>query len=517
MYNNIMKEKFEIIKNFFKVKRNLWILGILVLVILFFVFRKDKEELTIIDPTYGKLVETVKATGVVTSKVDLDLSFKKAGTVKSVNFAVGDKVKKGQILATLSSGSEGASVAQARAGVALAEAKLQKIKEGATSEEITLAKVALNNAKTDLANTKNTQDTLVSNAYNKLLNSSLEAVSENINDTRTAPTVSGTYALGKEGRITVSIYNTGAGLTFSTSGLATSTGYVNTTNPQKIGDSGLYLLFSSTTNLAPSTFVIDIPNKKASDYLANENAYNSALKTRESALSSAESLVAQREAELALKVASARPSEIALGEAEVLSARASLSQALANYEDTIIRAPEEGTITKVDIKYGEIVDISKPALVLEDVSNLYVEALINESNIKNIKLDQKVDITFDALGVNNIFSGKVSHIDPSSDTKDGVVNYKIKVFLDSNDSNIRPGMNAEIVITTFEKNDVISVPEASLIKKEDGKTYLNKITNLKKEKYEEVLVLTGNIGDGNTIEIVNGINKEDKIVLPKLK
>ena len=73
------------------------------------------------------------------------------------------------------------------------------------------------------------------------------------------------------------------------------------------------------------------------------------------------------------------------------------------------------------------------------------------------------------LGVNNIFSGKVSHIDPSSDTKDGVVNYKIKVFLDSNDSNIRPGMNAEIVITTFEKNDVISVPEASLIKKEDGK------------------------------------------------
>ena len=58
---------------------------------------------------------------------------------------------------------------QARAGVALAEAKLQKIKEGATSEEITLAKVALNNAKTDLANTKNTQDNLVSNAYKLLL------------------------------------------------------------------------------------------------------------------------------------------------------------------------------------------------------------------------------------------------------------------------------------------------------------------------------------------------------------
>lgn len=508
-----MKEKLDMLKNFFTKKRILWILGIIVLIVLFLVFRKDQEELTITDPTFGKLEQTVKATGVVTSKVDLDLSFKKTGTVKSVLFDVGDKVKKGQILATLSSGSEGASVSQARAGVALAEAKLQKIKEGATSEEITLAKVALANAKTDLNNARNTQNTLVSNAYNKLLNSSLEAISENVNDTRTAPTVSGTYALGQEGKITISVYNTGAGLTFSTSGLVTSTGYVNTTNPQKIGDSGLYLLFSSTTNLAPSNFIIEIPNKKSSDYLANENAYNSALKTRESALASAESLVAQREAELALKQASARPSEIALGEAEVLSAKASLAQAGANYEDTIIRAPEDGTITAVNIKYGEIVDVAKPALVLEDISNLYVEALINEANIKNLVLDQKVSIIFDALGNQNVFSGKVSHIDPSSEASDGVVNYKIKVSIEEKDPNIRPGMNAEIVITTFEKDGVLSVPVANLIKKEDG-IYLNKITNLKKEKYEEVKVVTGNSGDGNMIEIVSGISKEDKIVLP---
>jgi RND family efflux transporter MFP subunit len=512
-----MQEKFEMIKNFFKTKRILWILSIVILIVLFLVFRKDKEELTIIDPSFGTLSETVSATGVVTSKVDLDLSFKKAGTVKSVNFDVGDKVKKGQILATLSAGSEGASVSQARAGVALAEAKLQKIKEGATSEEITLAKVALNNAKTDLNTTTNTQNTLVSNAYSKLLNSSLEARSENLNDTRELPTVSGTYALGKEGKVNVTVYNSGSGLLFSASGLVNDSGFVNTTNPQRLGDSGLYILFPSTTNLAGANFVIEIPNKKASDYLTNENTYNSALKTRESALASTQSLVSQREAELALKVASARPSEIALGEAEVLSAKASLASAVANYEDTIIRAPEDGTITAVNIKYGEIVDVSKPAIVLEDISNLYVEALINEANIKNISLEQKVKVTFDALGKENIFNGKVSHIDPSSVASDGVVNYKIKVFLENNDPNIRPGMNAEIVITTFEKEGVLSIPETSLIKKENGSIAVNKITNLKKEKYQEVEVSTGNIGDGNMIEITYGITKEDKIVLPILK
>jgi HlyD family secretion protein len=201
-------------------------------------------------------------------------------------------------------------------------------------------------------------------------------------------------------------------------------------------------------------------------------------------------------------------------EAEVLSARASLSQAAANYEDTIIRAPEDGTITAVNIKYGEIVDVSKPALVLEDISNLYVEALINEANIKNVILDQKVSIIFDALGKQNVFSGKVSHIDPSSVASDGVVNYKIKVSIEQKDPNIRPGMNAEIVITTFEKEGVLSIPEANLIKKENGSIYVNKITNLKKEKYEEVPVTIGNRGDGNMIEVISGISKEDKIVLP---
>ena len=128
-----------------------------------------------------------------------------------------------------------------------------------------------------------TQNTLVANAYSKLLNSSLEARSENVNDTRELPTINGTYALGKEGKITVNVYNSGSGLLFSTSGLVTDSGYVNTTNAQKLGDSGSYILFPSTTNLAGASFVIDIPNKKASDYLTNENAYNSALKTRESA------------------------------------------------------------------------------------------------------------------------------------------------------------------------------------------------------------------------------------------
>jgi len=508
-----MQSKLEKIKSFVSQKK-VYISVIIILVILGIFFFKNGDDVTItkVESNYGNLIQTVKATGQVTSVTDLNLSFKKPGIVRTVSVAVGSKVRKGQVLASLSSGSESADLSRARANVALAEAKLKKVLEGATSEEITLARVSLENAKSDLINASNTQDTLVRNAYSNLLNSNIEAVSLNTNDNKVPPTVTGNYNLGKEGSITLSVYNTGSGLLFSLSGLVSGSGTVSTTNPQKIGESGLYILFPSSNDMAGSSWIIDIPNKKAANYLSNQNAYDSALKTKDSVLSSAQSLVNQREAELAVKQANARGSDIALAEAEILSAKAGLQQAGANYEDTLIRAPQSGTVTKVNIKYGEVAEANKASIVLQDVSNLYVEALINESNIANIVIGQGVEITFDALGDLNKFTGIVSHIDPSSETTEGIVNYKIKVSINEKNPNIRPGMNAEITITTLNKPEVFAISKAAIVER-DGKSYVNVITNDKKNTYQEVEVTTGVSGDGNMIEILSGVTSEDNIAI----
>lgn len=508
-----MQSNFEKVKAFVSQKKVYIPIIIIVAIVVIFLFRNGNDvTLTKVESNYGNLIQTVKATGQVTSVTDLDLSFKKQGIVKSISVAVGSKVKKGQVLASLSSGSESADLSRARASVAVAEAKLKKVLEGATSEEITLARVSLETAKTDLANATNTQNTLVRNAYSNLLNSNIEAVSSNTNDNKTPPTVSGTYNLGKEGSITLSVYNTGSGVLFSASGLISGAGAVSTTNPQKIGDSGLYILFPSSSDMAGSTWIIDIPNKKASDYLTNQNAYDSAIKTKDAVLSSAQSLVNQREAELSLKQAEARGSDIALAEAEILSAKAGLQQAGANYEDTLIRAPESGTVTKVNIKYGEVSEANKSSIVLQDVSNLYVEALINESNIANIVIGQPVEITFDALGDLNKFTGTVSHIDPSSETSEGIVNYKIKVSINEQNPNIRPGMNSEITITTLNKPEVFAISKAAIVER-DGKSYVNLVTNEKKNTYKEVEVTTGVSGDGNMIEILSGVTRGDNIAI----
>jgi RND family efflux transporter MFP subunit len=485
-------------------------------VAVFFIFRGDKSNVVSIESVkYVDLTRSIRATGQVISDTDLKLSFNKAGVVKSLKVAVGDKVKSGQILATLDQGQVLATLTVARGALLSARAKYNKILEGASTEEVNLARVALKNAETDLVNTKANQAILVSNAYRNLLNSSVAAFAVSSSNDQVAPTISGTYVLGKEGDMRITTLQGGNNSYFNVSGLITASGIISTTAPQPIGDSGLYILFPA--GFAYQTdWVISIPNKKAANYLSNYNAYKNALETETSVVSSAQSLVDQKQAELNLKLASARSVDLDMGQAEVLSAEGSLQSAQAAFEDTIIRAPSAGTITKVDIKYGELASASAPVITIEDVDNLYIEALINEANIAYLKVGQPVSITFDAFGGDKKFTGTIAQVDPSAETSDGVVNYKIKVSLAGKDATIRPGMNANIDVSAGGATNVLAISNVLIIKK-DGKTFVNVITDEKKKKYKEVEVKTGFVGDSNLVEIVSGLKEGDKVAFTSTK
>lgn len=489
---------------------------VLVVIILFFLFRNgSNNNILIINPTFGTFVKSIKATGEVVSNTDLNLSFNKQDIVKSVNVSVGDKVRKGQILASLNTNSEYADIVQAQGSLKLAEAKLKKILDGISNEEINLSRVSLDNARQDYENSKKNQDILVANAYKKLLNSTIEAYSTNSGLSVILPTITGTYKLNKEGAINLSVYPISSNnFYFSASGIVSGTGAVNTTSNEPLLDTGLFIKFPSFQNLSTMNLTIDIPNKKAGDYLANLNAYELALSNRDSVLSSALSLISKAEAELALKQAKVRDADVALGEAEVFGAEGALRRAQVFYENKILRAPTDGTVTKVNIKYGELVEANKEAIVLQDIDSLYVEALINESNIVSLKIGQLVKIYFDALKEKE-FTGIVSHIDPSSLSTDGVVNYKIKVLINEKDIQIRPGMNAEIDIEIFKKENTLSIPEAVSKEGEDGKYFVNILLDEKKNKTEKREIQKGEKGDGNMIEVISGISKGDKLIQEK--
>jgi HlyD family secretion protein len=513
-----MKSKLSTLKIFLKKiskKKRTWIILSVVLIIFLIIISKPNPNIKNVVSETAKLIDlkqTVLATGQVVSNTDLNLSFNSSGIVKSIKVLVGDKVKAGQVLATLEQGTAAANLTSARGSLAAANAKLKKVMEGT---EVTLAKIAIDSAKINYENTKKTQETLVKNAYNNLLNSTFGVSSYSSSDNYISPTVSGTYNLSKEGQIIVEIDLNDS--FFQTHGLITTEGNVSTTTPQPIGSSGLYIQFPSNETLNFTDWVIEIPNKKATDYLTNYNAYQSALETQQNALDQASALVDQRQVEYNSKLTSSIGSDVDIAQAEVLSAQGQVEQALAKYNDTQIKAPADGTITSVEIKLGELASALEKAIVLQDVSNMYIESNINEANIVGLTVGMPVEITFDAFGVDKIFQGKIISLDPSSTLISGVVNYKIKVSVEQV-QDLRPGMTANMTIKVKEKDKVIAVPSRSILTNKDGSKTIRIITNSKKKKYQESPITTGLNGDGGLVEVTSGLSVGDEyVVLVKTK
>ncbi|MCX6755638.1 MAG: efflux RND transporter periplasmic adaptor subunit [Candidatus Nomurabacteria bacterium] len=494
-----LKNTFEKIKIFLVLKKKaVLIILAIIIVICFFIFRSNKTNTLnteIVKVT--NLVQSVRATGQVISNTDLNLSFNKSGVVKSLKVKVGDTVQSGQILATLDQGQAQASLTQARGGLMSAQAKYGS---SSTNNGNALSEVSFTSAQIDLENIKKAQDILVDNAYRTLLNSTLQAEAINQQDFYDAPIITGNYTCQKEGTYNLSTYGSMGGVSINYYGIENGNILI-TDAPRALGNCGLFLSFDKTKILQTSIdFEINIPNKHSVDYLKNYNAYQDALKARDIAVSNAESVLAQKKAELSV------------GGAEIVFAQGVLQSAEATYEDTIIRAPANGTVTMVDIKYGELANAGKSVITVQDIKNLYIEALINEANISLLKVAQSVEITFDAFGKDKKFTGVIAQIDPSAQTNNGVVNYKIKVSIDKSDETIRPGMNANINVLAGQKNNVLAVPNIA-ITRQGEKSFVDIITNDNSESNKRREVVTGFIGDNNLVEIVSGLSENEKVVL----
>jgi RND family efflux transporter MFP subunit len=509
------------------VKRNKYIFfGVLAVLVVIFFSLKGKA-LTPENTVTQKIVKedvraTVLPTGQVTSVTDLELSFKATDTVRAVNIAVGDKVKKGQVLATLNNGDELGALTQAQGSYRAAQAAYQRTVEGATSEEEALAEVNLKNATRDLDNTTKQQAILVANAKRTLYSGGLVATSGTATSGSyigsTAPTVSGTYR-GEEDVYTVTVYGTGDGLYFTLvtdKGADSGSGTVNTSAPVALGTKGLYIQFPTGFSDTNTRWKIKIPNTESSTYTTNYNAYQSALENERSAIASAQAVVDTRQAELSLKKAAARPADLDARRADILSAQGRLQTAQASYENTILRAPADGTITRVDVKVGEQAQPQQVVMVLQDVSNLYLEANINEANIGSIALGQPVEFTLDAFSKDRIFRGSVVHIDPGATENNGIVNYKIKAALTDTDPGIKPGMNADMTVITYEAKGVIAVPKVAVTTK-DAIDTVQVVHGIKKYTTEERKVTLGSMVDGNKVIITSGLQEGDIVLISETK
>lgn len=500
----------------FFTKKKIIISIIILLVIGFISFQiyKSKNDTSniIVDSVKRQdLKQTVLATGEIVSEIDLSLSFKVSGVVNSVKVKVGDKVKQGAVLANLEQKDQLASLTSARGSLALAEANYQKVLAGATTEDVAVSQEAVNTAKINLENIKQAQGTAVNNALTTLLNTGLVLEENNNIGTIVTVTLSGTYNSTIEGQYIIRPYSSSGGTRLSITGLENYEAVFNSNTLIPLGSRGLYMQFSSSNINGIDYWVVNIPNKKAANYVTYYNAYKTALETRKSSVDSAQAAYDQAVVNLNLKKSQARPVDLAVYQAQITSAQGQVQSALSQLENTIIRAPSNGTITKVEIKIGELATALKEAIILQDVDNLHIEANISEANIALIKPGQIISVTLDSFGPDTEYPALVVFVDPASTVVSGVVNYKVMSIFNSKHGEIKPGMTANMVILTAERKSVLAVSQRAIISK-DNKKYIRKVTVPDSKEFTEVEVTTGLTADGGLVELLSGLNENDEII-----
>lgn len=489
------------VPKFLKKKRNIWIIAILAVVIIlgWLIFGRGKNTGSIQTgfATKQNLESTVLSTGQVISKIDLALSFQGSGIVRQVSVKEGDKVYQGQVLASLNAASAFATLTSARGSLAQAQANYDKLIAGATFEDINTGiaviesrKIALNGANNDALNT-------ISDALLKSYNA-LSAVTE----------LQNTYFTDFAG-------NAREGKTQIKNALdLLELSFNNSKNSRLQSDiDNTVLTANSSLNIISSALKVIRETLDEPYYYGRiPDSQRTIIDTQRANINSALTNVANDQQAISnakISLLQSRP-EIELAQAQILSAQGQVDSAQAVLNNYFIIAPTAGTITSVDIKVGEQATAMKEVVVLQNISDLHAEADVSEANIATLQIGQEIDYTFDALGPDNHFSGKVLTINPASTVISGVVNYLVKGSIE-NVPNIKPGMTANMTIMVAKKDNTLAVPSTAVINK-NNKNFVRVIDNSKTKTYHEVEVKTGLQADGGLVEISSGLSDGQEIV-----
>ncbi len=269
---------------------------------------------------------------------------------------------------------------------------------------------------------------------------------------------------------------------------------------------------------------------------ASELQYN----TAQADVLSAKQAVRSAEENVNASMASKKASEYT-----VRSVGLDVKQARTTYNRTIVRAPQSGIISKLNIEKGErVVGTSQMAgtemMTISDLKNMECRIEVSENDIVRVEIGDTCEIEVDAY-YNKKFKGVVSKISNSlgSGARAQVNNNEVTNFLvtvdilpesyaDLKDKQFpfRPGMSADVDIIAEKEGDKIAVPILSVFAKseEEYKEMIEDtlmIASKDRKEYAFVVedgktkivpVSTG-FQDNEFIIIESGIEKGDTIII----
>ena len=362
----------------------------------------------------------VTASGEIVPAQKASLSFAIAGRVQKIDVALGDKVKAGDVLIALDTSQIEAEVAQAEAGLKVAQAQLAQIKAGARPAEIAAAEQAIKEAEaaawgaaTRLAQTKK-------GATQADIAAAEAAVAQAAVERKVAQD---SYDLASK------CYN-----------FKWPDGTKDSICPSlgTVEEQTRAMLHSAEQSYQAAGARLDqLSHGATPEQIDTARA--------EVAAASARKAVVQAQLDL-LKEGSTRE-QFAVAQASEAQAQAALDLVRVMLHEATLRAPFDGVVAAVDVNPGETVSPGQAVLVLGYQSQLRAETTdLSERDVWRISVGDQAAVYVEALRTE--IKGRIVRIAPRSSKAGGDVVYTVVAELDEQPAGLRWGMSVKVEIAT---------------------------------------------------------------------
>jgi HlyD family secretion protein len=487
----------------------------------------------------ANVTTAVSSSGSLAAVTEQNLGFTKAGQLKSVDVKVGQHVTAGQVLARLDDAPLRRVLAQQHGQLDSQRAALTRLVNATTVQgaqntteqaqailsatedqrdaTIDADKSAVDRAEKQLDVAKDTQDDAhdaldqAENACEASSGGSSSSISDILNDHSDS-------AEERQKKLEAALRSAGAAVS---SLINNPCGQV--ASAQAAADSADQQVEAARTAVDQAKNRVDVD--EAAQQVAVENARQGVV-TAQNTLTSAQT---------------DRPSLIAQQQGLVDAQAAVVRQAQQDVNDTVLRAPADGTITAVNRAVGEFLQagstttplapgtegaipgagsststtagtVPRPGgtqfIVLDNVDRFDVVVPFEESDAVRIRPNQRVNVSFDAIPDLTV-PGTVVSVSPSATALSGVISYYATVALDQGDPRLRNGQTAQAAVLTTELHDVLSVPN-SAVHREGNRTT---VTVLGVGGPRTVEFQPGLVGDERT-QVLSGLTAGDEVVVP---
>jgi HlyD family secretion protein len=411
---------------------------------------------------------SISANGTVNAQRSINLSPKTAGVIKTLLVKEGDQVTQGQVIATMDDSGLRGQFTQMQGQLAQQEANLQRLIAGNRPEDIAKAEAQLAEAEANLQQLRSgnrPQEIAQGSARLQQAQATLKQRETDLQRNQ-------------------ELYNAGA--------------ISRQTVEQKITDRDV-----------ARTQVME-----AEQGLALQNAG-----TRPEQIEQAQARVDQQAQTVAALKAGNRSEDIDAARAQVQAARGALQTIEAQLNETKVTAPFDGIVLKKYADVGSFVSpsvaggtggtTSSSSILQLSGDRLQVVVNLSEAQIAKVKLGQSVTIKADAVPGES-FTGKVEQIAPQATLTQNVTSFEVRIAIaPPGQSTLKVGMNVETEFAVGQLENVLVLPNASVVRQAEG-TGVYILGTDRKPVFQPIE--TG-ITAGNQTEVKSGLQGNEQVLL----